>query len=242
MAPAWNTYIAVDDVDAAAAKVAAAGGAGDGAFDVMRRRTDGVRARPHRRAVALWQARRAHRRARVNEPNTLTWNELTSNDLDAALPFYEAVLGLTARSEPMGDAEYTMLYVGEARAGGATAAADGRGAQPLARLVRGRRRGRRRGAATAAGGGVWADGHADRPRRTLADPQGAVFSVIALRRRRRRPGALSCGAGAAGVTRPTVSARRQLSIVTSVPIGVYGQTLAAAAGGSSTQPRLCGVP
>jgi hypothetical protein len=30
--------------------------------------------------------------------------------------------------------------------------------------------------------------------------------------------------------------------VTSVPIGVYGQTLAAEARGSSTQPRLCGVP
>jgi hypothetical protein len=30
--------------------------------------------------------------------------------------------------------------------------------------------------------------------------------------------------------------------VTSVPIGVYGQIRAAAASGSSTQPRLCGVP
>ena len=39
-----------------------------------------------------------------------------------------------------------------------------------------------------------------------------------------------------------VSSRRQFSIVTSVPIGVYGQTFAAAASGSSTQPRLCGVP
>lgn|SRR5579864_6949435 len=34
----------------------------------------------------------------------------------------------------------------------------------------------------------------------------------------------------------------QSSIVTSVPIGVYGQTLAAVASGNSTQPRLCGVP
>ncbi|HEX3874306.1 MAG TPA: hypothetical protein VHW26_09180 [Solirubrobacteraceae bacterium] len=30
--------------------------------------------------------------------------------------------------------------------------------------------------------------------------------------------------------------------MTIVPIGVYGQTLAAAASGSSTHPRLCGVP
>ena len=34
----------------------------------------------------------------------------------------------------------------------------------------------------------------------------------------------------------------QRSTVTRVPIGVYGQTFAAAASGSSTQPRLCGVP
>jgi DNA-binding PadR family transcriptional regulator len=38
------------------------------------------------------------------------------------------------------------------------------------------------------------------------------------------------------------AAPRQFSIVTSVPIGVYGHTLAAASSGSSTQPRLCGVP
>jgi ROK family len=34
----------------------------------------------------------------------------------------------------------------------------------------------------------------------------------------------------------------QRSTVTSVPIGVYGHTFAAASRGSSTQPRLCGVP
>ena len=39
-----------------------------------------------------------------------------------------------------------------------------------------------------------------------------------------------------------VWALRQRSTVTSVPIGVYGQTFAAADSGSSTQPRLCGVP
>ena len=34
----------------------------------------------------------------------------------------------------------------------------------------------------------------------------------------------------------------QCSMVTSVPIGVYGQTFLADASGSSTQPRLWGVP
>jgi hypothetical protein len=38
------------------------------------------------------------------------------------------------------------------------------------------------------------------------------------------------------------SSPAQDSIVTSVPTGVKGQTSAAAASGSSTQPRLCGVP
>lgn len=38
------------------------------------------------------------------------------------------------------------------------------------------------------------------------------------------------------------SYKLQVSIVTSVPIGVYGQISADAARGSSTHPRLCGVP
>ena len=181
--PAWNTYIAVDDVDAAAAKVAPAGGqVAMQPFDIMYAGRMAFVLDPVGTPVALWQAGN-HIGARiVNEPNTLTWNELTSSDLEAALPFYEEVVGLSARSVPMGEGEYTMLFVGEDMAGGATppqmegvpnhwhvwfAVSD-----PDATAA----------AATAAGGRALV-GPVDMPVgrfATLTDPQGAVFSVIAL--------------------------------------------------------------
>jgi predicted enzyme related to lactoylglutathione lyase len=119
--PRWNTYIAVDDVDAAAAKVVGAGGQLlMEPFDVMEAGRMAFVADPSGAAVGLWQASDHIGATLVNEPNTLTWNELTSNDLVAALPFYEAVVGLTARETPMGEHNYTMLFVGEDFVGGAT--------------------------------------------------------------------------------------------------------------------------
>ena len=181
--PVWNTYIAVDDVDAAAARVADAGGTlAMEPFDVMDAGRMAFVIDPSGAPVALWQAHGHIGAGLVNEPGTLAWNELTCDDLEAALPFYEAVVGLTARTEPMGDQEYTLLCVGEDMAGGATTPqmagvpnhwhvwfavgdADATAA-----------------AATAGGGRVLME-PMDMPIgriATLADPQGAVFSVIAM--------------------------------------------------------------
>jgi predicted enzyme related to lactoylglutathione lyase len=120
--PMWNTYIAVDDVDAAVARASAAGGqAMMEPFDVMAAGRMAWVADPSGAAVGLWQARDHIGATLVNEPNTLTWNELVSSDLPVALPFYEQAVGVTAQEGPMGDASYTMLYAGEAVVGGATA-------------------------------------------------------------------------------------------------------------------------
>ncbi len=122
--PMWNTYIAVDDVDSAAAKVAGAGGQLlMEPFDVMAAGRMASVADPTGAAVGLWQASGHIGATLVNEPNTLTWNELTTNDIAAALPFYETVVGLTSKEVPMGEANYTMLFVGEDFVGGATAPA-----------------------------------------------------------------------------------------------------------------------
>jgi predicted enzyme related to lactoylglutathione lyase len=179
--PAWNTYIATDDVDAAVARVAGAGGTvAMEPFDVVDAGRMAFVLDPSGAPVALWQARNHIGARRVNEPNTLTWNELMSNDLDAALPFYEAVLGVTARATPMGDDEYTMLYVGENETGGAAPPMEGApnhwhvwfavsDADAAA-------------AAARDGGGRVIIEPTDMPvgrMATLADPQGAVFSVIA---------------------------------------------------------------
>jgi hypothetical protein len=51
-----------------------------------------------------------------------------------------------------------------------------------------------------------------------------------------------CSIHRATAARPPQRNRVESSLVTRVPIGVYGHTFAAEARGSSTQPRLCGVP
>lgn len=118
----WNTYLAVDDVDAVTARVADAGGTvAMEPFDVMDAGRMSFVADPSGAYVGLWQAKE-HIGAQVaNEPGALTWNELVSTDLDGALPFYETVLGLKSSSVQMGpDYAYTMFQVGDQQVGGAT--------------------------------------------------------------------------------------------------------------------------
>ena len=120
MPPMWNTYIAVDGVDAAVGKVASAGGqvlmppvdigdAGRMAFV----------ADPTGAVVGLWQADRHIGATLVNEPGALIWNELITDKPDSALAFYQAVVGLTHSTMEMAPGQnYALLKVGETEVGG----------------------------------------------------------------------------------------------------------------------------
>jgi len=100
--PMWNTYLAVDSVDEAAGKVEAAGGkVGMGPFDVMDAGRMAFVIDPSGATVALWQANQHIGATLVNEPGTVTWNELISND-PGVVSFYAAVAGLTAAPMDMG--------------------------------------------------------------------------------------------------------------------------------------------
>ena len=118
-APAmWNTYLAVDSVDDATAKVAAAGGTVAMApFDVMDAGRMSFVMDPSGAAVALWQAKQHIGAGLVNEPGTVIWNELIT-DNPAAVGFYEQVLGVTTRTADMGENKYTMFEVGGQQVGG----------------------------------------------------------------------------------------------------------------------------
>jgi predicted enzyme related to lactoylglutathione lyase len=179
--PMWNTYIAVDNVDDAAAKAAAAGGTilmppmeipGAGRMSFV--------ADPTGAPVGLWQASGHIGATLVNEPNTLIWNELTTADNATALPFYRAVAGIESAQSSMGDFEYTLLKVDGTDVGGATSPQmDGvpnhwhvwfavTDAQAFA------------AAATAIGGSLLVE-PMDMPIgkvATIRDPQGAVFSIL----------------------------------------------------------------
>ena len=69
---------------------------------------------------AVWQAGKHLGAELVNEPGSLTWNELTTTDMAAAKAFYPAVLGVTIRDVSMGEGmTYTLFEVDDrAVAGG----------------------------------------------------------------------------------------------------------------------------
>jgi predicted enzyme related to lactoylglutathione lyase len=119
--PAWNTYLAVDSVDDAAAKVEPAGGkVAMAPFDVLDAGRMAFVLDPGGAAVALWQAGNHIGASLVNEPGAVVWNELVSAD-PAAARFYEQVLGLTTSTMSMGEGEeYTMFLAGDAVVGGTT--------------------------------------------------------------------------------------------------------------------------
>jgi uncharacterized protein len=119
--PMWNTYIAVDNVDDAVAKVEAAGGqVAMPPFDIMDAGRMAFVMDPGGAGVALWQAGQHIGATLVNEPGTLSWNELITND-PSAIKFYEQVLGMTTSTMDMGDgSEYTLFEVGGQQVGGST--------------------------------------------------------------------------------------------------------------------------
>jgi hypothetical protein len=92
--PIWSTYISTDDVDAA---VARAKGAGAQALvepmDVMDAGRMAFVAHPAGGIVGFWQPRNHTGAQVVNEPGSLTWNQLHTRDKDGATAFYGEVFG-----------------------------------------------------------------------------------------------------------------------------------------------------
>jgi predicted enzyme related to lactoylglutathione lyase len=118
--PMWNTYIAVDSADDAAARAEAAGGqVAMPPFDVMDAGRMAFVLDPSGAAVALWQANQHIGSTLVNEPGTVVWNELITTDPGAA-KFYEQVLGVTTSTMDMGTGEYTLFHVDDRMVGGST--------------------------------------------------------------------------------------------------------------------------
>ena len=106
--------------DEAAAKVGPAGGTvAMEPFDVMDAGRMAFVLDPSGAAVAFWQAGQHIGSSLVNEPGTVIWNELIT-DNPAAVPFYEQVLGVTTATAEMGEGKYTMFQVGGKEVGGMT--------------------------------------------------------------------------------------------------------------------------
>jgi len=101
--PHWASYIAVDDVDAIAKKVTSAGGkVVKEPFDVLDAGRMVVVEDPTGAIVSFWQGKKHIGAGIVNEPGSLTWNELFTNNVDRAGKFYVQTVGWKTESVDMG--------------------------------------------------------------------------------------------------------------------------------------------
>ncbi len=119
----WASYLAVDDVDAKAKAVVAAGGrllAGPDDIPTVGRYaavTD-----PQGAMFMLFTSASADDQAPPKGPGAFHWVELWAKDVDAVLPFYKEVFGYTTEVMPSDSgAYYILLKDGEPQAGALTA-------------------------------------------------------------------------------------------------------------------------
>lgn len=89
----WQTYVSVDSVDEVVAKVESAGGTVHmPPMDVMAQGRMALIADPTGAVLGLWQPGEHKGAELFNAPGSLSWSELQTRDLEAALPFYAEVL------------------------------------------------------------------------------------------------------------------------------------------------------
>jgi uncharacterized protein len=108
--PVWNTYIAVDSADDAAAQVAKSRGATLAEpFDVLEAGRMAVFADPSGAVFSVWQAKQHKGAQLVNEAGSWNFSDLNTRDVEAALAFYGDVFGWVAGSVEGAGMAFTFL-------------------------------------------------------------------------------------------------------------------------------------
>ena len=117
--PAWSSYVTVGSADAAAARAAELGGTVHAPpFDVLDAGRMAVIQDPQGALFMVWEPKRHVGAGLVNAPGALVWNELVSNDLDAARAFYSALFGWTIEPFEGSEQLYLSIKNGERSNGG----------------------------------------------------------------------------------------------------------------------------
>jgi hypothetical protein len=99
----WNSYVCAPDVAATVAKVESAGGTVMmPPMQVMSAGHMAIIADPTGAVISIWQPGEHPGAGIANEPNTWSWNELMTRDIDTALPFYTDVFGWQFNAMDMG--------------------------------------------------------------------------------------------------------------------------------------------
>ena len=108
--PLWNSYITVEDADAAVERAKQLGATVHApAFDVMDVGRMGVVQDPQGAFFLVWQPKAHIGASLVNARGALTWNELATPDMEASAGFYSELFGWTA--EPIEGSEMPYLVI-----------------------------------------------------------------------------------------------------------------------------------
>jgi predicted enzyme related to lactoylglutathione lyase len=116
--PTWNSYITVDSADAAADKAAQLGATVHAPpFDVFDVGRMAVIQDPQGAFFMVWEPRQSIGAGLVNAPGALSWNELSSPDVDASVSFYGDLFGWEA-DEFEGTGERYLVVKNDGRGNG----------------------------------------------------------------------------------------------------------------------------
>jgi hypothetical protein len=185
--PHWSSYVSVASADETASKAKELGGnLIMEPFDVMEAGRMAIIQDPTGAMISVWQPNQHKGAAVTNQPGSLTWNELATNDTATAETFYNALFGWTSQTQDMGGGfNYTSFSVGDRPNGGMMQIQAEWGDVPPhwgAYFAVADCDATCEKATTS--GGTLLNGPQDIPEvgrfATLQDPQGAVFNVIQL--------------------------------------------------------------
>jgi len=113
--PAWLSYVAVASADETAKKAKSLGAqvVAD-PMDVMDAGRMAVIQDKQGAKFAVWQAKSNKGAGIINEPGTMCWNELSTNDIESARKFYSALFNWKLKVSP----GYTEAHVGDVATAG----------------------------------------------------------------------------------------------------------------------------
>jgi predicted enzyme related to lactoylglutathione lyase len=116
---AWMTYLATEDADATAAAIRQAGGQLlQEPMDVLEQGRMAIAMDPAGAVFGLWQPGLTTGIGLANEPGSLCWSEQLSGDFDGSKAFYQAVFGYQYQGIGGDDIQYAMLMVDGHEVGG----------------------------------------------------------------------------------------------------------------------------
>ena len=112
--PNWGQYVSVVDVDGTAARAAELGGQTVmGPMDIFDYGRMAVLADPGGAVICLWQPKSNIGVEFRDDPGSMCWNELLTNDTGQASAFYGGLFGWESKAMDMGDlGDYTTFHMG----------------------------------------------------------------------------------------------------------------------------------